>query len=146
MKPKPPELRAGHPRKAARPKPVEAFNPDQLTAPEHLNERARRIFTDLVRLGAGVYGPSDVPVLERYAAMQDRRISLMEVIEDQGLMSVGSTGQPTLHPAAKALQDIESRLLPLEDRLFLNPEARIRMNVFATESRTKLKRFLEDDD
>ena len=66
-----------------------------------------------------------------------------DVVELEGWLSVGSTGQQVVHPAAKLLQDIETKLVPLEDRLGLNPESRLRLGISSVESQSKLATFLQ---
>ncbi len=61
-------------------------------------------------------------------------------------LATGSTGQVVVHPAARMVSDLEGRLATLEDRLGLNPEARLRLGITAVEHRSKLDAFLEGGD
>ena len=56
---------------------------------------------------------------------------------------MGSQGQDVVHPTARLIGDVEGQLLALEDRLGLNPEARLWLGISAVEHKTKLDAFLE---
>ena len=92
--------------------------------------------------GAGVYQPTDTYVIERYCSLQERRRNLMDLVEADGWLTTGSTGQVVVHPAARMVSDIEGRLSSLEDRLGLNPEARLRLGITAVEHQSRLDAFL----
>jgi len=94
--------------------------------------------------GAGVYQPTDTYVIERYCSLQERRRNLMDLVEAQGWLTTGSTGQVVVHPAARMVADIEGRLSSLEDRLGLNPEARLRLGITAVEHQSRLDAFLSE--
>jgi P27 family predicted phage terminase small subunit len=93
-------------------------------------------------LGNGLYKETDYWVIERWADMQSRRYHLLSVIKSEGAMTVGSTGQPVVHPALKMVDAIEGRLPNLEAVLALTPESRARLGLQAIETQSKLDAFL----
>ncbi len=113
-------------------------------APDTLGEWGTELWTEVWSFGRGIYHHSDFGVIERYCNMQEQRRQLLQVIEVDGLMSTGSTGQPILHPAFKAVHDINGRLLNIEGALGLTPEARGRLGLTAIEVQSKLDAFLSE--
>lgn len=102
------------------------------------------VWNEIWRVGGTSYDPgTDSPIIERYASMQSRRLEALAVIENEGMTTTGSQGQVVLHPLVRVVESIEAKLLPLEDRLGLNPEARIRLGISTLEGKTKLEEFLE---
>ena len=65
------------------------------------------------------------------------------MVAAEGLMTVGSTGQPVVHPAIRMVDTIEGRLPNLEASLGLTPESRLRLGITAVEHMSKLDAFLE---
>ena len=59
-------------------------------------------------------------------------------------MTVGSTGQPVVHPAIRMVDVIEGRLPNLEASLGLTPESRLRLGITAVEHQSKLDAFLSE--
>ncbi len=112
--------------------------------PSSLGPIGASCWTDIWTLGSGVYQPTDVNVIERYCALHERRHRLLVIVESDGWLAQGSTGQVVVHPAAKMVSDIEGRLATLEDRLGLNPEARLRLGITAVEQQTRLSAFLSE--
>ena len=140
---------AGNPREAATP-PVVAENisprPSVPSVPAHLEEVGRALWPELWEAGGDAYHPpTDRFIIERYCTLHDRRVTLMSYVERDGFVVPGSTGQDTLHPAAKELAATEKELRALEDRLGLNPEARARLNIATIEHKSKLDAFLEGE-
>ena len=114
------------------------------TPPDTLGEWGADLWVEVWQYGAGIYHVSDYGVIERYCSMQEQRRQLLQVIEIDGLMSTGSTGQPILHPAFKAVHDINGRLLNIEGALGLTPEARARLGIATIEVQSKLDAFLSE--
>lgn len=140
---------SGNPREASVP-PVVAENisvrPSVPEAPDHLAELGAALWVDLWEAGGDAYHPpTDRFIIERYCTLHDRRETLMGYVERDGFVVPGSTGQDTLHPAAKELAATEKELRALEDRLGLNPEARARLNIATIEHKSKLDAFLEGE-
>ena len=113
-------------------------------APSTLGTVGRSCWTNVWTLGAGVYHATDVNVIERYCSLHERRHHLLVLVEAEGWLTTGSTGQVVVHPAAKMVSDIEGRLSTLEDRLGLNPEARLRLGITAVEHQSRLDAFLSE--
>jgi P27 family predicted phage terminase small subunit len=96
-------------------------------APSTLTEVGTAVW-DFVWLNAPVRS-SDKLVVERFCRLHEHRHALTKVLQEDGLMSVGSQGQPVVHPALRALATLEPQLGRLEQVLGLSPEARTRLNV-----------------
>ena len=142
-RPKAQTLRQGHgstvPEFRQNPEPVVAPDP-----PKTLDAYGNRLWYELWQAGRNAYQPgTDFLVIERYCQLQSRRRQLLTIVEEEGWMAGGSTGQPTSHPAAKLIDSIESKLVPLEDRLGLNPQARYSLGISSVEHTSKLAAFLE---
>jgi len=100
------------------------------------------LWSDIWTAGRGFYMvETDSYTIERYVTMQVRRSKLMATLEVDGWTSEGSQGQQILHPLARMLLDIETKLMPLEDRLGLSPEARLRLGLAVAETQSKLDAF-----
>ena len=144
------EARQGRPREAptaapALPTPT-AAQPTLYDPPSTLGDVGRRVWAEVWLAGSGAYiYATDRYAVERYASLQERREDLLALLDREGYTVSGSQGQVVAHPAARLLADVETKLLPLEDRLGLNPEARLRLGLAAHEMKSALDRFLEDD-
>jgi P27 family predicted phage terminase small subunit len=66
----------------------------------------------------------------------------MDMLKDEGMVTVGSTGQQVLHPAARFIAETEKMMSGLEDKLGMNPESRLRLGISAIEKESKLDQFL----
>jgi len=73
-----------------------------------------------------------------------RRRELMEKLDREGWTEVGSQGQTVQHPAARILSDVESKLIPIEDRLGLSPQARHTIQIGHVQAKNALEKWLED--
>ena len=141
-RPKAAELKQGAKPKVVQLKPHAPIDiPD---APKGFNALARTLWNEIWEAGRTAYQITDAHIIERYVSLLVRRRELLDLIELEGWLSVGSTGQSVIHPAAKLLQDIETKLVPLEDRLGCNPESRLRLGISAVESQSKLASFLQE--
>jgi len=121
--------------------------PEGLKALPHDQRReATAVWENLWTLGHGFYLPeTDGYVVERYAVLQARRTHLLEILNAEDYTTIGSQGQQVAHPAARLLLDVEAKLLPLEQVLGLNPEARLRLGLAVAETKSKLDAFLDGD-
>lgn len=145
-RPSNPELRQGNPRSAeVAPATTSDIEPVEIPpAPDHLNEVGAAYWFAVWTAGGRAYHPAtDRYAIERYCSLQARRHYLLGVLEAEGYTTVGSQGQIVAHPAAKLLSDIETKLTPLEDRLGLNPEARLRLGIAAIDHKSRLDAFLD---
>ena len=110
-------------------------------APSGLGPFGIELWTEVWKLGAGVYQLPDFQVIARYCSLSERRHSLLNLVEAEGWLTTGSTGQTVVHPAARMVNDLEGKLTTLEDRLGLNPEARLRLGITAVEHKPRLDAF-----
>ena len=71
---------------------------------------------------------SDLPVLERLASLMDERERIFKQAKKDRLV-VGSQGQVVLNPLYSALLKIDAEIRNLEDRIGLNPKARVSLGI-----------------
>lgn len=113
-------------------------------APAKLGDAGKALWQALWEAGGDAYSPkTDIYIIERYCRFHERRIELSDLIDEEGWISSGSKGQTILHPAARALADVESKMLALEDRLGLSPESRLRLGTAAIEHKSKLDELMD---
>ncbi len=113
--------------------------------PATLGPLGSALWIEVWEAGAGVYQPStDRWAIERYCSLAERRRAHLDLVEAEGPMCLGSTGQPVTHPGARMAMDLERMMSSLEDRLGLNPEARARLGITLVESQTRLDHFLTE--
>ena len=112
--------------------------------PANLGEIGQGLWTILWGLGSGVYQTTDQWAIEVFCSLWERRQQLLAVVAAEGLMTVGSTGQPVVHPAIRMVDVIEGRLPNLEASLGLTPESRLRLGITAVESQSKLDKYLSE--
>lgn len=108
-----------------------------------MRSRAEQMWTDMWLVGEGTYTETDAFLIERYISLQLRRSRLLAVLEHEGMMSVGSQGQPIAHPAVRIVSDIEAKLPGLEDRLGLTPDARRRLGMGDADGRSSFDQLIE---
>ncbi len=135
----------GHPRQAVskRPRPTIPVVSNAPSPPAGFDAETVALWDTLWRLGVGVYAEAHVPTIQRYCELTQERRHFRSVIKDEGWVVVGSQGQSVLHPVARQLRDVEGKLMSLEDRLGLSPEASIRLGLATAEVKSKLDAFLE---
>lgn len=140
-----PDMREGKPSKAAvKAAPVRnvAFiTPDM---PANLSdEDTWRAIWDLGG-PAGVFNPvADLGLISRYCSLLERRDALMAEIEAEGWTTTGAAGQKVVHPVAKLLNDVEVRLVGLEDRIGLSPQARNTIALGAAQASSAFESWLD---
>ena len=110
--------------------------------PTTLGEVGKGLWTELWGLAGGLFQVTDQWTIERWCSLTERRYQLLAVVEAEGMMCVGSTGQPVVHPALRLIDAIEGRLPGLEAVLALTPESRARLGLQAIETQSKLDAFL----
>ena len=112
--------------------------------PATLRPEAHAYWAAVWEAGQNAYdGRTDAGIIERYCETRARRDELLALLERDGYVTLGSQGQTVAHPAARLLDIADGRLQALEDRLGLNPEARIRLNISLVEGNSKLEEFLK---
>lgn len=103
------------------------------------------LWRDVWELGgpSGVYHPvADFQVVRRWCELVGRRDAMLAELELVGWTSMGSQGQVVAHPLARLVADVEAKLVPLEDRLGLNPQARHTIQVGVSRARSALEEWL----
>ncbi|MFF4424154.1 phage terminase small subunit P27 family [Streptomyces sp. NPDC001549] len=104
--------------------------------PSHLKSVGRDVWRAVWAAGGGAYSPdTDRNIILRYAELHDRRASLLAAVDNDGLMTVGSTGQPAVHPAMRYVESTERELRAIETVIGFTPEARMRLGIVAAEAR-----------
>lgn len=94
----------------------------------------------------GVYhAVADYETIKRWCQLVERRDGMLAELARVGWTGVGSQGQTVAHPLARLVADVESKLVPLEDRLGLNPQARHTIQVGRTKALSALEEWLADD-
>ena len=148
MRSKPEEERAGNPREAAE---LEVATVDVEFVPPSCpgNWRAdgedEELWLALWWLGGpdGTYHPiADYQIIQRYVELTRRRQDMLTVLDDEGYTVTGSQGQDVQHPASRVLADVEAKLVPLEDRLGLSPQARHTINLGKVQAVSALEKWM----
>ncbi|MGW6313830.1 phage terminase small subunit P27 family [Streptomyces sp. NPDC055099] len=105
-------------------------------APGHLGNTGKEIWRSVWQAGSGAYSPdTDRNLILRYAELYDRRSQLLDAVDADGLMTIGSTGQPVVHPAMRYVESTEKELRAIETVIGFTPEARMRLGIVAAEAR-----------
>ena len=71
---------------------------------------------------------SDLPVIQRLASLMDERERIYKQAKKERLVT-GSQGQVVLNPLYHALLKIDAEIRNLEDRIGLNPKARVQLGI-----------------
>lgn len=132
-----PELRTGNANAAAVPEPAPVVYEGRAPrVPGHLKTAGREVWRAVWSAGMGAFSPeSDRNIILRYCELHDRRADLLAAVEADGLMTVGSTGQPVVHPAMRYVESTEKELRAIESTIGFTPEARLRLGLVAAEAR-----------
>jgi P27 family predicted phage terminase small subunit len=133
---KSPELRTGNANTAAEPSAPIVYEGRAPRVPAHLRATGKEVWRAVWQAGSGAYSPdTDRNIILRYAELHDRRAQLMDAVDADGLMTVGSTGQPAVHPAMRYVESTEKELRAIETVIGFTPEARMRLGIVAAEAR-----------
>jgi len=117
---------------------------DTPDAPEHLDDVAAGVWHDVWAAGSGFYvEATDSFTIERYASLQGRRLLFLAQLDRDGHTTIGSQGQLVLHPLSRVVTEIEGKLVAIEDRLGLSPQARLNLGLSQVEAKSKLDSFLK---
>ena len=79
-------------------------------------------------LSSAIDVKSDLPVVLRLASLMDERERIFKQAKKDRLV-VGSQGQVVLNPLYSALLKIDAEIRNLEDRIGLNPKARVSLGI-----------------
>jgi P27 family predicted phage terminase small subunit len=134
-KPKPREQRIaeGNPGKRPLPEPVimggsprEAPEP-----PEHLDDDGKAWWREAVPIlhHVGLLDTVDTAALEMAATAYSRFRQARRVVDAQGVLTRGSTGQLREHPALKTEREAQSQYLRFAEQYALTPVARTRLGL-----------------
>ncbi|MER5258544.1 phage terminase small subunit P27 family [Streptomyces sp. NPDC002855] len=133
---KSPDHRTGHASVAAEPVAPVVYEGRAPRVPSHLKAVGRDVWRAVWSAGSGAYSPdTDRNIILRYAELHDRRAALLAAVDEDGLMTVGSTGQPAVHPAMRYVESTERELRAIETVIGFTPEARMRLGIVAAEAR-----------
>ncbi|MFF4408126.1 phage terminase small subunit P27 family [Streptomyces sp. NPDC001404] len=104
--------------------------------PASLGPVGKEIWRNVWSAGHGAFSPeTDRNLILRYCELYDRRADLLSAVDSDGLMSVGSTGQPAVHPAMRYVESTEKELRAIETAIGYTPESRMRLGIVAAEAR-----------
>jgi P27 family predicted phage terminase small subunit len=81
---------------------------------------------------------SDYRLIERLAQLADDREAMRTIVAQDGLMTLGSTGQWRAHPLLTEIRAIEAAMLRIETELGIGPLARKRLGVATVTTRSTL--------
>jgi P27 family predicted phage terminase small subunit len=103
---------------------------DPLPAPAHLGEAGRRVWELVMTERFRTITPAEVPALERYGELHDRRQELLAVVAVEGWTTAGSRpGMRMPHPCAVMLDQCDTQLRQLEGQFGLTPKFRARLQI-----------------
>lgn len=90
-----------------------------------------------------IQAESDMPMVERLFRLRDDRERAHRAYRADPLIQ-GSQGQSVLNPMAQVVKNCDSEIRALEDRLGLNPQARLRLGIVLDDVRRRVKRQVTD--
>jgi P27 family predicted phage terminase small subunit len=124
---------------------VEWVTPDP---PEGMRAESVELWEAIWLLGGpdGIYhAVADRGLVQRYVELQERRDEMLNLLGEEGYTAVGSGGQDVQHPAARILSDIEGRLIAVEDRLGLSPQARHTILIGRAQTKSAFEKWNQED-
>lgn len=102
-----------------------------------------QLWAEIWEAGAAFYSTeTDYHAVERYVTGSIRRRAMLAELAKAGWVTEGSQGQLAQHPLARMLRTLEAELGKLEDRLGLNPEARLRLGLASKTTKSALGEFV----
>jgi P27 family predicted phage terminase small subunit len=131
---------------AGDPDPVFHLPADVPPVPGYLDGYGAAIYLHLWCASGLPYSAlTDRYAIESYAEQRSRRRQLLGILAREGYIVPGSNEQPVPHPAAKLLESVERALRAGEDRLGLNPDARMRLGIAEVEVKSYLDALVDED-
>lgn len=146
-KPKPTEVRVreGNPGKRPLPDPVAVGGrPKEIPdPPDGLDEDAKDLWREAIPAiwEIGVMDTIDMPALEIMCTAYGRVVQARRIIAKQGVLSRGSTGQLTEHPALATERASMSLFLKYAEHFALTPIARTRLGLAQLDAQNALEQF-----
>lgn len=112
--------------------------------PEHLPEDAKAVWVNTIStvIEAGVADHVDLPALEGMALAYSRAREAARIIDEEGMIAEGYSGQPVQHPAVKIERDSWRAFLNFAEQFGITPIARTRLGL-AEVARRSMKHDLE---
>lgn len=111
--------------------------------PESLQSAGVAVWERLWRYAAAWLSPTtDLEVIVRYCQALDEREIYKTTLEKDGYFTEGSKGQTILHPAVKALRELDTQLLRLESVLGLTPADRSKLGLAEVKTASKIEQLL----
>jgi P27 family predicted phage terminase small subunit len=117
--------------------------------PEGMGAESVDLWNEVWLLGGpdGIYHAiADRGLVQRYVELIARRDEMQNILGAEGYVATGSGGQDVQHPAARILSDIEGRLIAVEDRLGLSPQARHTILIGRTKAKSAFEKWNEEED
>lgn len=113
-------------------------------APAELGAKGRKVWGQLWTAASAWISPTtDIGMVTRYCSLWDAHAAFSKIVDEEGLMSVGSTGQPKVHPAFTQLMEVNTALLRMEGHLGFTPSARAALGVAEVKRQSALEQLLE---
>lgn len=114
-------------------------------APDSLGDTGASVWRQALALGDRWIAATDLRLLTRYCEALDEREELQALVAANGLLTTGSQGQDVIHPAYKALKDLDKDLTKYEGLLGFTPADRTRIGVAEVREVSALEAFLGGD-
>jgi P27 family predicted phage terminase small subunit len=116
------------------------------TPPEHLTDTAKEWWLDAVPVlqESGMLEKIDRPMLEFAAIQYARARQASRMVEDQGLIAKGSTGQLKEHPLLETERKAMTAYLRFIEQFAGTPQARVRLGLDVLKSRSLAEELREN--
>lgn len=110
----------------------------ELRCPTKLHPKARAAWKEIIEelARSGVLVKSDLPMFREFFQMFSRLWQVRDLLEADGLMSVGSMDQPVAHPLLAHEGRLQGQLLRFSEHMAATPIARRRMELTEAETAT----------
>lgn len=113
---------------------------------DDLSETIQRAWTNFWTSEiSGLVLDADRPALHRLFEMYDQRERLMRAYRSKPFTK-GSTNQTVVHPAAKEIASVDSRIQSLEDRFGITPAGRLKLGIILGAAAKSLEEMNRDFD
>lgn len=86
---------------------------------------------------------SDMPAVRRLFQLYDDHERARRAYVSQPIVE-GSQGQPVLNPMGRVRESLQKEIRMLEDRLGMNPQARLKLGIQLTEATKSLNQIMSD--
>lgn len=110
--------------------------------PEGLGERGTLMWRGVWAVGRGFYAISDAWAVEAFCKLCDLEARLEAQVAEDGEMTVGSMGQPVMHPALKTLMEVRKEIRSAAKDLALNPRDRTMLGLAVSRDESEMERLL----